>query len=509
MILRKPYALLIQYFQRIHLVLILFSAYIFYKLTSLRGFVANFLQTESYNAYYESISNYIDLPFIISLIVIVVISIVLIILLHYKKKPWKLYLIPIFEYIFMLFVLIFIYSFFSSYDEGSAITTIMAGRDLLNIVYIPQFIIFIIFGIRFLGIDLKKFGFKDDEEYLDIKEEDREEFEVNIEFDKDKITRNLKKFIRNVKYVYFEHRRVCNTLIVIVFVSLVGYTYYYFGILNRTYKEGNVFSANYYDITVNSSYLTNRDSKGDIISKSNNFLVVNVTVKNNSSKRSINLDRFRIMNKNEEFHYSTRLYGYFEDLGNSYDNRELSTNSAVTFILVYKVAKDLDVNKYVLYYPDLINDILLKKVKLDVKDVRKLETKDEVKLDETLNFPDKNTLQVTDYEINNYVTYTKYNCDNGFCGVKTLPLNSNNKILKISFVSNNFTGQSFIDFSNIYAKIKYEDSDGKIHLIDAKSLLNEFTGNYAYFSLPNDVNNEGRLELIFTFRNEQYIYHLN
>ena len=69
----------------------------------------------------------------------------------------------------------------------------MAGRDLLNIIYLPQYVIFIIFGIRFLGIDLKKFGFKEDEEYLDIKEEDREEFEVNIEFDKDKITRNFKK----------------------------------------------------------------------------------------------------------------------------------------------------------------------------------------------------------------------------------------------------------------------------------------------------------------------------
>ena len=71
----------------------------------------------------------------------------------------------------------------------------MAARDLLNIASIFQYIVFVIFGIRFLGIDLKKFGFKNDEEYLDIKEEDREEFEVNIEFDKDKITRNIKKLL--------------------------------------------------------------------------------------------------------------------------------------------------------------------------------------------------------------------------------------------------------------------------------------------------------------------------
>ena len=163
MILRKPYALLIQYFQRIHLLLILLSAYIFYKLMSLRSFVADFLNTESYNAYYEPITDHINWLMIISIIVIDVISVILIILLHYKKKPWKVYLFSIAEYNLMLGVLLYIRSYFNGYNELSTITSIMAGRDLLNIVYFPQYIIFIIFGIRFLGIDLKKFGFKDDD----------------------------------------------------------------------------------------------------------------------------------------------------------------------------------------------------------------------------------------------------------------------------------------------------------------------------------------------------------
>ena len=509
MILRKPYALLIQYFQRIHLLLILLSAYVFYKITYLRNFVADFLQTESYNAYYEPISDYINVSVILVILAVVIISIVLIVLLHYKKKPWRIYLIPIIEYAVMLVVLLYIRSYFNSYNELSTITPIMAGRDFLNIIYFPQFIIFIIFGIRFLGIDLKKFGFKEDEEYLDIKEEDREEFEVNIEFDKDKITRNIRKFIRNAKYVYFEHRLICNSIIVILFISITGYTYYYFGILNRTYREGNTFSANYYDITVNSSYLTNRDSHGDIISDNTDYLVVNVTVKNNSSKRNINLDRFRIMNRSEEFHYATRLYNNFQDLGKAYDNRDLDTNSSVTFILVYKVPKDLNEDKYVLYYPDVTNGVLVKKIKLNVRDVRELETKEELQITETLTFPSGNTFTVTDFLITNETTYSRYACKNNNCGMMELPLSSNNKILEISFISNNFTGEFFIDFSNIYAKIKYEDNDGKVHSITADSLLDNYNGNYAYYSLPNDIKDDGILDLIFTFRNEQYIYHLN
>ena len=150
MILRKPYALLIQYFQRIHLLLILLSAYVFYKITYLRNFVADFLQTESYNAYYEPISDYINVSVILVILAVVIISIVLIVLLHYKKKPWRIYLIPIIEYAVMLVVLLYIRSYFNSYNELSTITPIMAGRDFLNIIYFPQFIIFIIFGIRFL-----------------------------------------------------------------------------------------------------------------------------------------------------------------------------------------------------------------------------------------------------------------------------------------------------------------------------------------------------------------------
>ena len=509
MILRKPYALLIQYFQRIHLLLILISAYIFYKLMSLRGFVADFLNTESYNAYYEPITDYINIFLIISVIAVILISIVLIILLHYKKKPWKIYLIPIFEYAFMLGVLIFIRSYFVSYNEMSTIQSIMAGRDLLNIVFFPQYIIFIIFAIRFLGIDLKKFGFKEDEEYLDIKEEDREEFEVNIEFDKDKITRNIKKFIRNVKYVYYEHRLICNTIIIILFVSLTGYTYYYFGVLHKTYREGNTFSANYYDITVNNSYLTNRDSNGNVINENQYYLVVNFTVKNNASKRDINLDRFRVMNKSEEFHYATRLYDNFTDLGRAYDGRELNTGDSTTFILVYKVPKDLNASRYVLYYPDVTNGVLLRKVKLNVQDVTELETVNEVKITENLTFPSKDTLTITDYKIVNETTYSRYSCDDTGCGTRELPLTSSNKILEISFSSNSFTGKSFVDFSLIYAKIRYEDNNGKTHSINPKSLISNYNGNYAYFSLPNDVNTDGIIELIFTFRNEQYIYHLN
>ena len=298
----------------------------------------------------------------------------------------------------------------------------------------------------------------------------------------------------------------------IIFVSITGYTYYYFGILHRTYSEGNTFNANYYAITINNSYLTDYDSNGNNITEGKNYsyLVVNVTVKNLASKRSINIDRFRVMNRNNQFRNVSREYDNFADLGKPFDRtKELATGEEVTFILVYKVDKDLNPKKYVLYYPDVSKGVLLKKIKLSVKDVRELENIKEVSLNQNMEFPTKDTLTVTNFKVVDSTTYSRYTCTNS-CGIReqTLTAVGNNKILEIAFVSNNFTGQSFIDFSNLYATINYKNNSGETFNIAASSVIDNYSGNYAYFSIPSDVD-PNSIELVFTFRDGKYVYKLS
>ena len=216
------------------------------------------------------------------------------------------------------------------------------------------------------------------------------------------------------------------------------------------------------------------------------------------------------MNKSEQFNHVGRLYDNFKDLGNSYSTlKKLDTGEEITFILVYKVDASLDPSKYVLYYHDLANNLLLKKTKLSVQDVRDVKTVNTVNLNEKMTFEDKNTLTITNATIGSDTTYNKYGCDSYGCGIKTETFSlSKNKILTISFVSNNFTGQSFVDFSNIYAKIRYEDNNGKIKRIETTSLIGDYNGNYAYFGIPSDISSDSNIDLIFTFRNKRYVYHL-
>ena len=63
----------------------------------------------------------------------------------------------------------------------------------LNLLQLPGLLLFI---IRAIGLDLKKFEFQLDEEYLELDESDKDEIEINIKFDKESITRRGKKVVR-------------------------------------------------------------------------------------------------------------------------------------------------------------------------------------------------------------------------------------------------------------------------------------------------------------------------
>ena len=513
MVLRKPYALLIRYFRRIHLLLIALTAFIFYKTTALRSFLNEFILTESYNKEIESISKYISgFTFFVSFLVLIIV-VALIVLLHHKKKPWRLYFVPLVEYFLLIVVWILIKSYFNSYDEFSELTSIMAWRDLLFLVYFPQFAVFIILGIRFFGIDLNKFGFKEDEEYFDIKEEDREEFEVNIEFDKDKVRRNANKLIRHLKYFYFEHQFICNCLGTILFAFLIGYSYYYFGVIHKTYKEGANFDANYFDIRVNNSYLTERKSNGDFVEENSKyaFVVVNLTVKNLGSVRSMNIDRFRLMNRNKESKMALNYQNYFKEYGQVYDNREMAYNEEKTFTLIFQVDKKFKANRFVLYYQSTTDDLLIKKTKLKVEDLRDVKVEKEVTLNEELMMGE-NDITFTDYKLSPSSTYSLYTCDqeNG-CGIKTKEISSyDSNILEIAFVSDSFDVKSFVDFSLKYAKIKYEDKDNKEKSIDVKSAISaNYTSNALYLKVPKNLADSKSITIVYTRRDKQYLYHLN
>ena len=509
MILRKPYAFLIQYFQRIHIVLLALSFYIFYKTTALRTFISEFIKTESYNKDLESIRQYVSFLPAFVIILCLFIFLVLMILLRHKKKPWKTYLIPFADYTFLLILMFYIRSYFMNYNSVSSITSIMAARDLLFIVYVPQFIIILLLIIRMLGIDLNKFGFQNDQEYFDIKEEDREEFEVNIEFDKDAVKRSFNKLLRNLKYFYYEHKFICRTILSLTVLFIIGYNYYYFGILHKIYKEGQSFNSNFYQITVNNSYITNSKDNGDIIEKDYSYIIIDLSVKNLASERDMYIDRFRLINKSNEGEKIPQYQPYFSGYGDTYDNSTFKNNETKKFILIYRVDKEWKSENYVLYYQGLDKSFLLRKIKLKLKDYRNTTNGKEKDINQKMTI-DKKDFTITAYQIVNQATYYSYRCSNDNCGITPSTISSyNNDILQINYNSIYFDSKTFVDFSTKYARIRYEDDEGKVYSIDCVDAIGkDYTTKALFLKIPTALKNSKIIDLVYTVNGKQYTYHL-
>lgn len=517
MIIRKPYAFLIKHFRRIHVFLLVLCGFIYYKCMQTRSFVTEFLDLQSYDPYYEPITKYASVLALIVLIGIVVLSFVLVVLLRHKKKPWKLYIIPVVTYTFLFFVFVLAISIFASYDDNSGTTGVRAISDLLFMGTIPQYVVIIILVMRILGVDLNKFDFKSDQEYLELSNEDREEVEISVNIDKESFRRTFKRLKRNLSYVYQEHRLIVNCIAVVLVVVSVVSIYRYVFIVHRSYRQGDEISSSGYTIQINHSYYTDKDYRGEVISEKNNFVVLDVTLTNHVQEREVNLNRFHVMNKTDNYSQTYRTYATsFQDLGTTYEKITLSRDASRRFLLIYRVDKDLDPNRFVLYYQELDNNQpYLRKIKLNIEDLR------EIKSQETKTIGDEEVIAVgedevsfslEDYSIVSSTTYNTRTCpsrNNCYVASNNLSSKQDKLILQIFFSSNTFTGEDFVDFSMEYGKIDYIDNNGESHEVAIIDSVNRsYNGNYMYLDVPRDLQDASEIRLVYTVRNKEYIYRL-
>ena len=517
MIIRKPYAFLIKNFRKIHIFLLVLCGFIYYKTMQSRSFVDEVLQLGSYDAYSEPITNYTSYFAIFLLIVMIGLFLTLVIVLRHKKKPWKLYVIPVVSYFFLFVVFIMAISFFNSYDSDAGTTGIRAVHDLLFMGSIPQYVVIIILLIRIFGIDLNKFDFKSDQEYLELSSEDREEVEISVNIDKESFKRGYRRFFRNVGYVYQEHKLIVRSIVVILVAFLVGYTYHYFFIEHKSYQQGDIVNSSGYSITIHHSYFTNKDYHGNIISKDSSFVILDLTIQNNVNMRTLNFNRFHIMNGTDNYSQTYRTYAdSFQDLGTSYDKLELKNGESKRLILIYKVKKDSDPEDFVLYYQELDdNNPYLRKIKLQVEDLRNIEDAGEVSVGKLLEFDigDKTqSFSIDEYQLIDTVIYRSRSCtsrDN--CGTVSTEKTAKegNTMLEIFYVSDDFQGKDFVDFSSRYGTINYIDNKGNSRDVPITDAIDRnYYGNYMYVEVPDDIGEASEIRLIYTVRNKKYTYRL-
>lgn len=516
MILRKPYAFLIKYFRRINIILFLLVGFMFYTNLQTYQFAHDYVSTGVYNVLLDSINNYINIYVYLAAIATIVISGILVYLLRYKDKPYATYLFILGLNLVTLILFIYTHNYFTyTAINGFKLVNAKLIQDLLFISSLPYYVVIFLLIIRCIGLDLKNFGFEHDGDVAEISEEDREEVEVQVGFDKHRFIRKIKYRIRYFKYFFLEHKFILSIIGGIVILLFIYNSYNYFYVENRIYKMNEVFTSNYYDIKVNHTYLTDKDFAGNIVSENGRyFIIVDVTIHNRlASERNFDIEKMFLFVDNDYYVPTTRFNTYFSDMGNLFDKKTIKPNTTVSYILIYEINKPNDNANFVLKYQDLVskNNKLIR-VKMKILDISTFKTKDTFSFNTDavipINEEEKVNFKLYNSDISDTVTYRYQYCYPDKCPIFEKEINAKNgyKILYLKGSFGSYSTSDFLSFLSKYGKIRFT-KDGKTYDTKIEYAVNgSYQGNHIYLLIPNQVANADSISLMFTIRTYQYFY---
>ncbi len=512
MILRKPYAFLIKHFKAINLILFLTTFFCLNRALGLYRFVKEYLVTGIYNETLSPITNYINFYLYSALILTIVASFILFFLLKRKDKPFLTYIYVLLVAFVSLILFIYIHNYFADLDVFNGQITRLI-RDLTLIDSFFYYPILIILIIRFLGIDLKSFGFYQDKEFISSNEADREEVEVDVGFDKEKYIRYIKNKIRYSKYFFLEHKIPFIGVCIVVSVIAIFQFYQYFYVENKIYQKQEKFISNNFEMTINNVYLTDKDYAGNIISSNNRyFIIIDLNIKNLVSARVFDASRLTLYVDDNYYISTTRFNASFSDFGKTLSKEEtLPYQEDKNYILVYEIEKPKKNANFLLKYQDTTTrDNKEIRIKIQVLDITEFREKDSSILGSNLVVPinEENQYEfaIPTYEITDQKNYTYESCYLYNCPIyeKTL-IAANQKTLLFLKVNSDTTISDYLSFLKKYGKVRYKVGEQE-YLEKINLKITKYRGNYVYLEVPNTIKNAERIELVFTVRTYQYYY---
>ena len=537
MILRKPYAFLVKHFRLIHIILLAFMAYVFVAAQNILDFLNEYIGSATSYYDFELLSKNLGggMPVFLTMMLMLVAG-VIIYLLRHKRKPILFYIIILSVYALLLIDFIVMPSFV--YSMGFTIpsaATMRILRDVLTVVQIGQIGFMIVTFIRAIGFDIKKFDFKKDVQELGIEDEDNEEFEFELNIDKDDILTNIKKRLRYLKYFYKEYK-------IFFFVGYAAFALFlitsivsFFTSLEHVYRQNEYYTVGGIRYAVLNSYNTVLNSKGNRINDKYYYTIVKLKVTNQTKYQTV-------LNTNNIFLYytntnsvnpSTLVYDNFKEYGVQYYSQVLSPGQTRTFILIFQSPIE--------YYSRLIKmrtvSSVVKKdgktifnyktVRLNpIYDSNKTSNVREAKLGEELSFDGsllgKTTLKINQVDLKDNFAYNVKHCKGTNCSTDsrfiTAPVAANVSltIMRIQYdlkLDYNTLGQGYTsnDFLARYGKIRYfikgvKNDDALYHNITIKDLTPVYTNKISFIEVKNVLKRADKVYIDFNIKDKVYSY---
>lgn len=533
MILRKPYALLIKNFKKIHLLLCIAMGYLAFTSNNILTFLNKYISEGTFTRTSFSLSStYISIYMFVVALLVAIVAIIIFVLMRLKNKPKLLYSIIV---LFYLGLIVYYFQVYNVLDviEISTISprSIRVIRDISTLMCYAQYGFILIIAVRAVGFNIKKFNFGEDLAELEIDVSDNEEFELTVGIDPDKIGRKIRKSKREIRYFIAENIFVLSLLSLFTVIVTAIVIFLNVEVYNKIYSQSDFFKAGFFVNKINQSYVTDLNQKGiQTAPNGKSFLVVSVTFQNQFAQDlQLNLDNINVVEGGDIFSPIITRYQSFIDLGTGYVNQYIKAGKSSTFIFVFEINDDTDLNNLIFRYRESLKfsttrlEATYKKIKLKTVTLNEISKVDEAIIGEDLEFKSSslgNTkLKINDFEIKDVFMYEAASCYADSCikfqsELTVQYITVGKTLLRIGF---NYSKDSNINVINTntldvlinsYGFIRYTINN-KTYTTD---LLNKTPSNYTgkdlYYQVASFLKDASKIELVLRIRDKEFVYNL-
>ena len=532
MILRKPYAFLIKYFKLIHIVMTICIGFVLYKTWSIYSFLSNYISNGQTISVTEDVTGYVSGFLFVFVFLLIFANLIILYLMNHKKKPVVIYAYSLIVYIALVIVLFFSSDFIYKLQfltPDTRITSLI--KDGYLGLFLLQLAPFILFFVRGIGFDVKKFDFRQDIMDFEISDEDSEEFEFELGLDAEDIKARARRKWRFFKYYYKENKIVFYSLFAVVGFCLVVGINNFISSIEKIYKENEIFETTSFKIKVVDSYKTFYDYKGEEVKDGKFYVILKMDYYNKTSiAKGFSIDNATLkLDEYTSIPPTKLMYDKFSEYGVPYYSQFINPGETRNFMLIYEVDEkyyNSDFKLKYLYSAEYVNNqveylyriVDIKETSVDKFSDNSVATK---KVGEELIFKDSllgNTkFTVDDVSLSNDFLYNVIICKNKECEKSTKFLQAETgdtyqltlMRLKYSLIfDKNVWGTYDINnFIEKYGSIRFVIGDKEYdHKIRLKDVTPYESTNYVFLEVRDKLMTADSIYLDFVIRDKKYTY---
>ena len=362
-------------------------------------------------------------------------------------------------------------------------------------------------------------------EELQIQAPDDEEVEISFGKDNYKIKRKFRRTYRELKYYALENKFFFALICLLFVISFSFVIYLNFEVYNKKYNESEVFTIDGVNYKVISSYASNVNYKGNIITEGKEYIIILLNIENNSDERkTLKTEDLKLISKNQQYSVSFSKNNHFIDFGEGYYNQILYPGEEKSYLLIYEIPESSIDKSYIFRMISDVNylrgeiqsnhrDVIITPTYYQKGDVIKSVNLGGVVDLGSTTLTDTNAI-VLSYETNSSYTVSYNYCvlNNCYVGEKVIAPDIVGKIpktimkLEIDFQSNeNLFISKYLkdneDLISMFGKLVYV-VDGVKKSCELETFDYEYlTGRDVYAEVPAEILNASSIILNITVRN--------